>query len=415
MVESEEVLQAKRLGPTVCVPLMERSLHARTRLMGYQACLLCVERIGLSGIGKKGVLVTAKCLSEESLPENRAAALELLNSILSRMNGDITRLSKICGSNLSDKARSMLEAFQQKRDGKASGTMPNDLSRQSLIPTPTTSRRLFSQGAEESTASTTNSAELRLSDQLPALQLRYAHNDANRSASTPAVTRNPGNPFAFSLKAEERPFLKETYPDPKPMDMVLNSRESSSNREPDESNGAAASLRARLLKIREKNKVSDLTTAKLEVPSHDFPGDQGVKSNVLLNEYEASEKFKNAMESFKMLLESRSPVVDGDPMLSACEKSLKIFHAALSGEPNVEVDLTEMQLQSIKEHIKDNTNAVVEQLSRYVSPSHRRFTKRNVTCLIFLQSESSDSLSNAVQNPQMQVYQFRFCSFALRR
>lgn len=353
LIETEEVLQAKRLGPIVCVPLMERSLHSKTRLMGYQAGLVCVERIGLSGIGKKGVLVVAKCLSEESLPENRSAALELLNSILSRMNGDIARLSKICGSNLSDKARSMLEAFHQKHGGKQVGTTPNDLSRQSMIPTPTHSRRLFQQGnANENTTNITSSGELHLSDQLPALQLRYGHSDLNRNVATPTAKRNAGNPFAFSLNAPE-PVVTTTYQDLTHVSDASHAYEGPLDSEPEEASGAAATLRARLLKIREKNKLTEPTDVRSRL----------IQDAEVLPYY-GGRQFEAALDTIRELMESSTPVLESDPKLTACEKSLKLFHAALSGEPSVDVELTDLQLESLTRDFKSNTDVVVEHLSR---------------------------------------------------
>merc|ERR1711957_257267 len=97
----------KRLGSIICIPVMERSAHGKARAMACQECAVCVEKVGLSGIGKKGVLIAAKSLSEETLSENRNLCIDLMVLVLARMNGDIQRLVRICGSNLSDKARGL--------------------------------------------------------------------------------------------------------------------------------------------------------------------------------------------------------------------------------------------------------------------------------------------------------------------
>jgi len=109
ILQQEELLPVKCLGPTVCVAVMGRSHHAKARVFCYRLSIDCLEKEGLAGIGKKGVVVAAKALSDETIPENRAASLDLLEMILRKMNSDMQRLVRICGPSLSEKARQLLQ------------------------------------------------------------------------------------------------------------------------------------------------------------------------------------------------------------------------------------------------------------------------------------------------------------------
>ena len=113
-IKSEDLLPPKVVGPLVCAAVMEGSSHPKARLLAYQEGHACVEMIGLSGIGKRGVLAAAKQLSVEKVQENKHAALDLLALILSKMNGDMNRFSRICGASLTPKSRSMIEERMKK-------------------------------------------------------------------------------------------------------------------------------------------------------------------------------------------------------------------------------------------------------------------------------------------------------------
>jgi hypothetical protein len=91
LVQSEELIPPKRLG-MVFVAIIEGSSHAKARASACRTCLDCVDKVGLAGVGKKGVCAAAKSLSQETVIENKGAALDLMELILSKMNGDIQRL-----------------------------------------------------------------------------------------------------------------------------------------------------------------------------------------------------------------------------------------------------------------------------------------------------------------------------------
>ena len=69
VLKKEELLSTKKLGPVVCVAIIERSPHAKARALACQICHDCVVNTGLNGCGKRGVIAAAKLLSEEKVAE----------------------------------------------------------------------------------------------------------------------------------------------------------------------------------------------------------------------------------------------------------------------------------------------------------------------------------------------------------
>jgi len=81
----------QKYGQLICIPLLERSGTPKTRLIAMIECCSCVNAIGLSAVGKKGVLVVIRMVSEETLAENRNAALDVITAVIVKMNGDIKK------------------------------------------------------------------------------------------------------------------------------------------------------------------------------------------------------------------------------------------------------------------------------------------------------------------------------------
>jgi hypothetical protein len=86
-----------------------------------------VEKEGISFVGKRGVLSIAKALSDESIPENKGVLLEVIQSILIKMNGDIQKLVRLCDRNLSDRARHLIEERWAKMDRKEPFSEPQEI------------------------------------------------------------------------------------------------------------------------------------------------------------------------------------------------------------------------------------------------------------------------------------------------
>ena len=106
----------ERYGSMICVAVIENSTTPKTRGLAIRECRMCVECVGLGAVGKKGILLIAKSFSEESFTENKALFLDLIEAIISKMNGDIKKFLKLCGSaHLSSKAKDSIEKRMLKR------------------------------------------------------------------------------------------------------------------------------------------------------------------------------------------------------------------------------------------------------------------------------------------------------------
>ena len=341
LARTDSLIPAKRLGSVVCVAMIERSAHAKARVMGMHICQECIDQVGLSACGKRGVLATAKSLSGEKVAENKMSALDLMETILARMNGEIERLCRICGPSLSEKGLQLLEEKWHKR-GTASQT-PARVQKPALSAgTPETQRGLY--------------------DELPALSLRPSGRVTTKAREHPSDNQKveTTDVFAFSRNA---PTLERQQLD-------LNGVEQTASRVPsgqENGSGTASSLRARLQAIREKTK------APLEdapVISSDAKEQMSLGADLPMNDslppFSATEVYEKDMETVRELIVTIGPLDEDDPGLLACVETLKRFHAALSKQHNPVVGLTVEQLSRLRECIKDRMDSTVEQLTRCV-------------------------------------------------
>lgn len=415
VVKDEDVLPLKRLGSVVAVAIVERATHAKARAVASQDCAKCVDQLGLSGIGKKGVLVTAKAVSEETLPENRNATLDLMEMILSRMNGDIPRLARICGSSLSEKARHLIEERWEKRKANPTSitasrqTDDSSARRRSRIPTPQKSSPadkgpIFSGISSLSTTPGSKVAESPavksavLYDGLPALNLRHsvaagAQEEPNYAGSPEKIKNSkssttsdtfssksltPG--FDHSVRSKKFESLqRERSTDPNVNYPAVNISDSK------EGFGAAASLRARLMKIREKSRNPDMSLLAASAsdrapntalqPLND-PGQMAPKTATLGSTPNTDTARKIDEGSFKtgdfsvvmapinILVQKSTPLSEGDEDLEAAIETSKKLHAALSKQQNIVTGLTEGELATLRESIVLNVDELIENLSR---------------------------------------------------
>lgn len=403
VVKAPDVLPAKRLGSVVAVNMIERASHAKVRLAACHDCSRCVDQLGLSGIGKKGVLVAAKALSEEKLSENRTACLDLMELILSRMNGDVSRLARICGSSLSGKARTLVEERWQKHRGAEASRPAEDSSvRRSRIPTPKKSSpthlkgptsgapRRTRLGNSEATGATSNDI---LHDELP--HLNFSKVTDNRS---PARERRN---TATSSLSDSQNYVSETlglnFPAvsaasvmqrvPNQLDEINNNVAQTSNFGR-ESVGAAASLRARLMKIRERSSETDVvvpvntdsSTTEMHALEYSTPAKAFAPTTIDIAEKtptlasadntvpsstvaaQMSELFGSYMDIIDNLLAKESPLHENDKDLDDGIECMKKFHAALSKQ-SVAVGISEDELFSLRETIGTNSGSFIETLT----------------------------------------------------
>ena len=436
LIKSDTLLPAKRLGPLVCVPLMESSSQAKGRLLACQTCFECVEKSGLSGIGKKGVIVAAKSLSNEKLPENRTAFLDLMVLLVSRMHNDTQRLSKICGSSLSNKARVLIEEYLYKAPSprKASPAKITSSShlpfyKNQIHPSPVSklpasmSRR--NMNTENDMKNLNHTVPSVFQDELPALDLRRAlrdrespnksnDNNPTRSSHHSLSLSNSGlnrsdDLFSSSFKFKtastfrEAPVVGPTIETSK--HDQINSHLLSASSESDQSGllssntvgssintgsspiGAAASLRARLMKIRESNKMNVTTnnttsdSKKGEYTKTPFQNTNEVKEIQLNNTHliESSTSpdidlrskdggivFEKSLEIIRKILPKPRPIVEDDEDLNSCIDVLKNIHAAVSRQENLAVMIDASAVTNLREDIKENISEVVEILTRLI-------------------------------------------------
>ena len=352
LVESEALLPPKRLG-MVCIVMIDSSPHAKARAQACHTCLACVEKTGLAGVGKKGVLSAAKLLSQETTMY-RVAALDLMEVILSKMNGDVQRLVRICGPTLSDKARLLLEERWHKGQAKETASLSVSIG--------SPSRRSHG-GSPQKTPLTgfrRDGKQPDIYDELPRLSLRAGGKEPIKPSPRMhnATQDTSDDPFAFTFSTRW-----VTSPSNSEADRALTSDtgnifsfSTSSDIEP---SGAAAALRARLLKIREKGKIPESGDMDQE------------KEESLLNGGDSFDMvvhrpvdFNDQMENIRSLLKKGGPIAEKDPDLETCVASLKIFHAALSQKQPSAAGLTAAQLSELKIFLVNNMNATVDLIRR---------------------------------------------------
>lgn len=435
----------KKLGPLVCVLVMESSPYPKARAMACRDCHECVETIGLTGIGKRGVLVAAKALSDEKLQENRSALLDLMVLLGSKMNGDMQRLARICGPSLSSKARSLIEERLTKAGADSRNTRtsisraspqtdsivrkPSGLAQTQKTPSklpgirPDKTRKMSTLSAETSEEST-------IKDELPALDLRHSLRSSPSMASgiprpglvgvtrlsvtSPATSSqgrivSPRNVSSSSISSSDRSFDKGNGPEddadedksPVRADLYTTSPAFSESKEEDEETlGAAASLRARLMRIRERNRNGNTQAVDVGVTHAEknasFNRDEFSASNdptedqspqpALHNESHQSTSFEEAginltenqfdepphllvgyLDTIRQLLSKQLPLDEEDVDVIESTDVLKTLHAAVSQQPNLAVNLDATGVAKLRFEISKNVNEVVECLTRFVS------------------------------------------------
>ena len=476
-IKSEDLLPPKRMGPIVCVSLIEASSHPKAILIACNECYDCVEKIGLSGIGKKGVIATAKALSEAKLNENKSALLELMTLVLARMNGDMQRLSRICGSSLSSKARDLLEERAKKtengvvgipRSGIPTSSSSNEAAssrRTSRLPASsrmTPGRRPLGSsmrnnamspraGRSETPKERTEDLEhvdevsSNFCDELPALDLRAGLRDTpsaiprpnDSSKRSPALTptsklasprvsrlEEPSTNVARSLSFNggdgsfEYEDIKSSFSWEKPSEKEIGASLSNTSsldyndngtKMGEPSLGAAASLRARLMKIREKNKVpteidsdnhrihdiqeasvvnalppalsSETPTSESPLESSSSPANIQDEEDIRLeNELDAlldDEAEENShgeevnkldayLNTIKAVLARDTPVQEDDQDVIASTDVLKSIHAAVSKQANLAVGLDASAVARLREDIKARANEVISILTSLI-------------------------------------------------
>lgn len=356
-IRSESLLPVKRLGAVVCASMIDSAPHAKARALACQTCIPCVEHAGLAGISKKGVLGAAKFLSQETTMY-RVSGLDLLEVVLGKMNGDIHRLVRICGPSLSDKGRSMLD---ERRSGRGDR---RDSHKDESFKSPS---RLSKGATPNKTPPSTlkGQREPELYDELPKLSLRSGKKFPKASAISISHDREPESsedPFTFSLSARR---ADETT-DQSQFGTRRNHEVLDTTLSVGTGGGAAASLRARLMKIREKaSEVGEENGQEEELLTDDFAAETTVSVMTI---------YQNCLASIRAVLDMTGPVNDVDPQLESCVRSLKIFHVSLSKQQNYSDFISMEQQEEIRSLLLEHVDTAVDLTRRYVTLRVRLFS-----------------------------------------
>jgi len=374
-MKSLNVITKKTMGAAVSVSLIEKSSNAKARVLAYHECSAAVEIVGLSGIGKRGLLISTKMTAKETIPENRSGALDLIMTVLSKLEGDIERLSSICGTTcMSNKARDLIEERWQKQGiGNASsfsttttqgvavertGRRPNtpkakpssnspskvlDDILDCNVATPPSDRKLDQKETEEK------------SEVLPSLGPFTFLLDS--TSNSPASESQTSNTISVSTSSARY----DTYHD--------------NDTEPVSPTSGAASLRARLQKLRQKQ-ISDTTRsdrAVLHSKESQKDGHNFLEKEDLQHQAEGAstttaplneDQYQLDLATFKSVLSMSSNLSEHDPVAQSCIAALKRFHAVTS-----ERESKSSTYVALRESIKNDVTNVVEHLTGIIKVS----------------------------------------------
>jgi len=327
----------QRYGPHICMIVVERTHHAKTRGLAMKGCQGCIELCGLDGIGRKGIQVTAKAFSEENLTENRTIALDLMVAVIERLNGDLLKFAKLCGnSNLSDKAKVSIEerwAKHEQQSGPggrndnvtsrprraAASSLRSSSARNSSIPG-------FTPNSRKNTRASMGAANDGGEDGFPTLKLNLdnafhlssAERLAGPSAKTDEDLSPRENPFTFQYSSQRsQDVLRVESTDTKSPTSTSNTEEMFPVAVSDEQRSSGVTtLRERLAKLKSRE-------GRGAAPD----GNNG-NSVEVANKQDDS----NVMSRIDKLMSQSTPLADDHPAIKSVEDSLRTIHAAASGK-----------------------------------------------------------------------------------
>jgi len=329
-----------KYGPLNCIPVIENTVNSKTRGIVIKELRICVESCGLNGIGKKGLQVQAKSFSDEKMIENKGFHLDLIQTIISKMNGDANRYFKNCGStNLSKKAKDMI----LERMAKAAST--NEVQDELKPVRESNKIRPSSIGGRPFGSS---NASTNQSEEVPALDLNSEKNGTD-------------GPFKFSFGTAESSSVPRAA---SPLS-IAGLSQTSTQRE--SSSGAAANLRERLRSIRDKHKQEgDSALNVLNVP------DSQVAPCPLYN---------NITETVEILLAEPTPLLDMDDKFTKALVCLRQLHSSLSHNGNDSTGTDPALLKDLRQHLHSNVPACVKLLTRVLEFGFRCGTPSNRNAL----------------------------------
>lgn len=323
---SDSIYPPTKYGPLICVMVMESGKLPKSRVFAALQLQNCIEKVGISAIGKKGIQVTAKAFSEETLSEQKSVYLDLIETIIVTLNGDVSKFFKLCGSTLSfsRQSRQLIE------DRMAKSSKRPSLHRQS-------------------TGKITNQSS-------SALNLNETKDFNNKDAD------DMDGPFKFSYGSNqaisERPIA--SAPSSTTFSQTLQNKRT-------ESFGTAAALRERLQQIRTKhqNETEDTITNSAFQPEKDIS-----ESSCAL--------YDDITNKVTVLLALPTPLSEIDGKFTGALVGLRQLHSSLSST-NVDNTGTSADiLKELRDHVQQNVPECIEMLTKVLdfgfkcgTPTHR--------------------------------------------
>lgn len=314
LLRNEVLIPTKDFGTVGCALVIDRSAHVKAQILACALGSQCVDSAGLAAIGKKGVLGAAKFLSEDP-SRQRHAALDLLTCIVTKMNNDIPKLSKICGNNLSDKGRKMVEDWvkSSKIAGKSEVTEPTAMSN--------------------------------IASELPRLSLRQNPPTIKYAVPKPTTHEEGVVDDLFVFSSGQSFDSSDSFPR---SDHKLAGISQGST-------SAAAALRARLMKIREKGAATSQTFEPF--PQTTNLGESTEKRRQI-------EPIYIHISYFRDLLQKETPVNEADSSVEKAIGSLRIFHNVLAGKDGSLLNISKQDACSFRNEIIEHANTSIDLVRR---------------------------------------------------
>ena len=339
---NDDIYPLEKYGSLICISVIENSTTPKTRGLAVRECYTCVDRVGLNAVGKKGILVIAKSYSDETFTENKASFLDLIELIITKMNGDLKRFMKLCGgAYLSSKARDAIEKRISKR---SNGETPKTNKRQS---------RVSVSGRRSLATTTLNMNENEAIDSHKNIKKIALHENVedenddgpfkfsfNSSGKNRQLNHEEQNGTTFAANQSTVPYSQE----------VMSRREANS--------GTAASLRLRLRQIRDRHQ-SDRDVSKSPVPI-------SLQSSAELSPTPPSQNtlLRAIMEDVDDLLSQSTPLGKNTDKSSLALIGLRRLHASLTNGATDSTGTDPVILAQLREEVASKVSFCVFKLAK---------------------------------------------------
>mmetsp|Transcript_363 Transcript_363/g.549 ORF Transcript_363/g.549 Transcript_363/m.549 type:complete len:1476 (+) Transcript_363:109-4536(+) len=383
-----------KYGSIICVSVIEHSTAPKTRGLAIRECQMCVEKAGLSAVGKKGILAVAKSFSDETITENKTLFLDLIETIIMKMNGDMKKFLKICGNaHLSSKAKDAIQKRVSKKiksesskSNKQRQSRVSMSSRRSVAPpAPGTNNREMKEAPMKRERAHDNHVVRKQEDDYERFNddrvARGHRSDDERFNDNHVTRRHQGDdendgPFKFSFTSSGTSRASNSYPEEGTRTTSVTettslSQEYTSKREAN--SGAAASLRERLRQIRDRHQPEGNQSLSPVPPSVQFSASRDgppspPRPNTLI---------RSIMEDVDDLLGQQIPLGKNTDKSSLALVGLRKIHAALSNGSTDSTGTDPLILSQLRDEIKFKVSFCVFKLAQMLefgfrcgSPTH---------------------------------------------